>query len=99
MTTYLGRVVYDRPKHVFNITDAVRVTKAISETDGIKDVADTFAQMQFRYLADREATWLEGMAFILRLLTTTAVFREWSVKHFLKQLQEALKIGDWLGVL
>lgn len=33
MTTHLGRVVYDRPKHEFNLKDVHRILKAIQEND------------------------------------------------------------------
>ena len=99
MTTEKGRVVYERPKHIVNTADTVRFVKAIAESNKLGHVADAYARSQIRYLYDREATWLQAIAFMLRTLLTTATWKEISLKELLFQLSEALKTAEWLGFL
>lgn len=99
MTTNLGRVVYDRPLHAVNTKAAVRFTAAIGPSDKLLDFADSSARVQFRYLLDKEATWVQAMAFILRTMTTTATLKEISLSQLLSDLLGLSKTVGWISNL
>ena len=96
MNTNLGRVVYDRPKHDVDTAAAVRFTAAVGPSDSLRDFADSSARVQMRYLLDKEATWLQAIAFLLRTMTTTATLREISLSDLINDLLKLSKTADWI---
>ena len=82
MTTYLGRVVYDRKKHVFRMKDVIRIIKQIPMEDEIALYGELFNEVTMLVLARFQDLITETARNILLLALRTVL--QWAVGVGLK---------------
>ena len=98
MITHLGRVVYDRKKHVFNKGDAVRVIKAIAITEKHGDVARAFAQVEIEYFLKEDLGVIDSIRFIVMSLMPMATYIDIAFGEFLSLLAVAwANFDEWIS--